>query len=368
MENIKMRLPTTKTNILMIGMIVIIQACSVISPTSVLPTAQPVTETPVTSVAEPAGGLDNLPATESVIQHTSLPVNLPMERYGRASDFDSSKVSGKRPTIGGDRFTYGQFERPFNANAMDVYFSQLDIVNTLVYQDETWIYAILTLKELNAGSSRNEKYAVELDIDLNGKGDWFIMSYKPESTDWTVSGVKVYQDANQDVGGEIATLADKNLHGGDGFETLVFDNGQGDDPDTAWARISPNDPNTIEFAIKKSVLSNPAQFLINMWAGTSLLDPMLFDINDHFTHEQAGAADPGFEFYYPIIEVAEIDNSCRIAVGFQPTGKEPGLCKTLIPAAPDSPYVPELPPAASCPPCQLPEEYQIPPDCTCYIP
>lgn len=68
-----------------------------------------------------------------------------------------------------------------------------------------------------------------------------------------------------------------------------------------------------------------------MWAGNSLLDPALFDLNDQFSHEQAGAADSGLEYFYPIKEVYEIDSSCRMAVGFQATGKEPGLCEVLIP-------------------------------------
>jgi hypothetical protein len=42
-------------------------------------------------------------------------------------------------------------------------------------------------------------------------------------------------------------------------------------------------------------------------------------------------ADAGLEFYYPIKAVHEIDNSCRMAVGFQPTGLEPGLCEVFIP-------------------------------------
>lgn len=87
----------------------------------------------------------------------------------------------------------------------------------------------------------------------------------------------------------------------------------------------------VEISIKKSAVGNPQKYLINMWAGTSLLNPALFDLNDHFTHEQAGAADKGLQNYYPIKEVFEIDNSCRMAVGFQPTGNEPGICESLIP-------------------------------------
>ncbi|MBI2330668.1 MAG: hypothetical protein HYU84_00550 [Chloroflexi bacterium] len=133
------------------------------------------------------------------------------------------------------------------------------------------------------------------------------------------------------MGAEIPMLTDEgSVVAGDGFETTVFDQGQGNDPDSAWVRISPNNPNVVEFAIKKSALANPSRFLINMWAGTSL-EPAKFDVNDQFTHEQAGAADSGLSIFYPIKAVAELDNSCRMAVGFQPTGKEPGLCAVFIP-------------------------------------
>jgi hypothetical protein len=274
---------------------------------------------------------DSAPPAEPVIQHKDIPVNLPEQQNGQAGDFDSSKVLESNSLIGGDRFTFGRFERPFNANTMDVYFSQLDIVDTKVFQDDIWIYASVTLKELNAASSASEKYAVEIDTNLNGKGDWLIISFKPASTEWVVQGVQIFRDTNNDVGLDLPSLTDEGAIGtGDGFETKVFDQGQGNDPDSAWVRISPNDSNTIEFAIKLSILENPSKYLLNMWAGTVLLNPILFDINDNFTHTQAGAADAGLVNFYPIKEVYEIDNSCRMAVGFQPVGTEPGLCEFLV--------------------------------------
>jgi hypothetical protein len=275
------------------------------------------------------------PPTEVAIQHSVIPVNLPAERSSHAGDYDSSTSAAQKVAAGGDRFTFGRFERPFNANTMDVYFSQLDLVDTYVFQDETWIYGSMTLKDLGS-KGESDKYALELDLDLDGKGDWLILVTNPSSTDWSVMGVQAFEDANNDVGDESAMYTDDNV-AGDGFESLVFDQGQGNDPDTAWVRISPVDPNVIEISVKLSVLGNPERYLINMWAGTSLLDPALFDINDHFSHEQAGAADRGLEIFYPIKSVYEIDNSCRMAVGFQPTGQEPGLCEVFIPAGPGQP-------------------------------
>jgi hypothetical protein len=169
-----------------------------------------------------------------------------------------------------------------------------------------------------------------LDTTRNGKANWLVIVGKPESTEWTVNGVQVYQDTNKDVGGEMPYLTDKNPVNGDGFDQLFFDQGQGDDPDTAWVRISPNDANIVEVAIKRAAIGSPKEYLINMWAGHNL-NPAKFDLNDVYTHEQAGASDAGLEYYYPIKEVAEIDNSCRMAVGFQPTGLEPGLCQIFAP-------------------------------------
>jgi hypothetical protein len=320
--------------VLVLGMVILL-ACGAPTATESEAVEEPIPLVQQEASDEPVGG------APPAIQHEVIPVDLPGARSGQAADFDSSKVIEGKSLIGGDRFTYNRFERPFNAEMMDVYFSQLDIVNTQVFQDDTWIFGRLTLKELAATSSETDKYAIELDVRLNGKGDWLIIANKPESTEWTVRGVKVYQDANRDVGGEFPALTDKNPVDSDGFETLVFDQGQSDDPDTSWVRISPSDPNTIEFAIKKSVLGNPDKFLINMWAGTSLLDPALFDLNDRFSHTEAGAADAGLEYYYPIKAVYEIDNSCRMAVGFQPTGLEPGLCETFIPQQVQDPASPQ---------------------------
>lgn len=332
-----------RTIILMTVMTVIISACGLPgasseatepAPTESVPTGSSATEVP--AVEEPS------------IQHTVIPPgNLPEKQSGEAADFDSSKSFEEKTLIGGDRFTFGRFERPFNANTMDVYFSQLDIVNTKVFQDDTWIFASIAFNGLKAASSSSEKYAVEIDDTLNGKGDWLIVGFIPQPGDWSVDGVQIYQDANHDVGAEIPLLTDESsINTGDGFETMVFDQGQGNDPDSAWARISPNDPNVIEFAIKKSALGNPSKFMINMWAGTSLLDPGEFDINDQFTHEQAGAADSELTIFYPIKAVAELDNSCRMAVGFQPTGKEPGLCAVFIPPSVEGPA--SVPGAPGC--------------------
>lgn len=324
--------------------IFIILACGLPGTTEV--TEAPATEAPATEVAVTEAATEvSAPSDQSVaIQHQTIPVGLPEKQSGQAGDFDSSNVLENGSLVGGDRFTFGRFERPFNSGTMDNYFSQLDIVSTMVHQDDIWIYGSIVLKELTPNSSSSEKYALELDTDIDGKGDWIVIAVKPSSTEWTVNGVQIYEDANNDVGLEMPMLTDENVANGDGFESQVFDQGQGNDADSAWVRISPNDANTIEFSVKQSALGSPSKYLINMWAGTTLLDPARFDFNDEFTHEQAGAADKGLEFFYPIKEVSEIDNTCRMAVGFQPNGSEPGICPV-----PELQQGDPVPPGASCP-------------------
>jgi len=263
-----------------------------------------------------------------------VPVVFPEKQSGIAGDFDSYKPFVNGTLIGGDRFTFSRFERPFNANTMDVYFPYLDIIDTYVYQDETWIFAGIILKGTDEDGNLPGNYAAEIDIDINGKGDFLIITSNPTSTDWTTTNVRVYEDKDTTVGDKTPTVTDENGDG-NGFESLVFDQGEGDDPETAWVRLAPDKPNTVELAIKRSLFKvepTELRYLINMWAGTDILDPALFDINDHFSHEEAGAADKGLEFYYPIKAVAEVDNTCKMAIGFKPTGNEPGLCD--LPTAP----------------------------------
>jgi len=131
--------------------------------------------------------------------------------------------------------------------------------------------------------------------------------------------------------------ADENQPG-DGYETLVFDQGNGERTDEVWVRVSADDSRTIAFAFSLDMLGNPDSFAMGAWAGSDSLNPSLFDMNDHMTHMKAGSPLPDL-FVYPLKELAEIDNTCRIAIGFVPTGSEPGLCQTFIPGESGAPVV-----------------------------
>ncbi|WKZ34822.1 MAG: hypothetical protein QY332_14475 [Anaerolineales bacterium] len=279
----------------------------------------------------------------TAVQHEMMPSELPAVRSGLAGDQDSSITADQKRAPSGDRFTFGSFERPFNSGTMETYYPHIDILMTEFYQDDAWIYGVITVKGGESSRGLDGKYAFEIDLDVDGRGDWLILASQPSSTEWTTEGVEVWTDSNKDVGGAVPVNADTPPPGGDGFETLVFGRGVGDDPDLAWSRISPTDPNSVQIAAKASLLGGDKAFMVGMWAGGEDLDPALFDINDHFTHDQAGSPLKEFEFYYPIKEISELDNACRMAIGFQPRGGEPGLCP-LPPAAEREPDQP-----VSCP-------------------
>lgn len=307
-------------------------------------TEVPATESPATELVTVVDTASPPPATELPIQHQVYPVNLPQDQSGRALDNNSSKTAKQNKANGGDRFTFEKFERPFNSNSMDSYFPEIDIIDTSVFQDNDWIYGAIQVVDRSAATVSPYYFAMQLDTDLNGKGDYLVRASSPPSADWTTEGAQIFLDANHDVGNLSPSFSDENAANGDGFETLIFDQGNGDDPDAAWARVSPQDPNTVEIAVKRSALNNASAYLVNMWAGHDMLNPSLFDFSDHFTHEQAGAADPAFPNFYPLKELYEIDNTCRMAVGFPATGNEPGLCTTVKPVVP----VGEDPPPPGC--------------------
>jgi len=322
-----------RVSLTFMAVLAILTACNL--PGSQEATPPPATQPPATELVQVVDTATSAPPTEIPIQHQVFPVSLPENRSGHAGDYDSSVTADQKKSNGGDRFSFEQFERPFNANTMDVYFPNLDIIDTFVYQDDTWVYGTIQVVDRSAASSSPFRFAMQLDTEADGKGEFLVIASNPASTDWTVDGVQVFQDANSDVGALTAMFTDKDATDGDGFETMIFDQGRGGDPDVAWVRVSPDNPNIIELAIKRSVLDNTFIYMINMWTGHATLDPTLFDYSDHYTHEQAGAADPELPLFYPIKSVYELDNSCRMAVGFQPSGSEPGLCPVLAPVKPE---------------------------------
>jgi hypothetical protein len=287
------------------------------------------------SVQTPAGGATSNPGI--------APVDLPAARNDEAGDVDSHKNARQKAAAGGDVFVSGLYERPFNSNTMDKYFPYLDIVDTRGFKDDTWGYATISLANAGPDGGFPGQYAVELDLNKDGRGDWLIRASSVTSTDWTITAVQAWKDSDGDIGSAVPMVADKNPQGGDGYETLVFDEGKGSLKDGAWARIKPDDPKTVEIAFQLSMLGNPASYAMGAFAGTSI-DPASFDFNDHMTHAQAGSPLTGYQVY-PLKALAEMDNTCRLAIGFAASAAVPGLCATAQQQAEGGGCVPR-----NCPP------------------
>ena len=264
------------------------------------------------------------PSPTASIIHKTKPGN-PLDSLGQGNDQDSSVTADKNRAPGGDFFSNGNLERPFNADAMDVYYPEIDIQSMALGEDAEWIYATITLKGPDQSGRFTGVYGLELDVDVDGRGDFLILASNPLAGDWSTDEVQAWTDTNEDVGNQLVPESDPPSTG-NGYDSLIFDRGLGNDPDIAWSRVSPENPNSIQIAIKKS-LFNDIEYLWGVWSGKSL-NPAWFDLNDHFTFAEAGSPVVDYEVYYPLKLLSEVDNTCRLPAGFQPLGNEPALCAT----------------------------------------
>ena len=322
----------TNKGVLVFSLIVMLSmACSLGS--GLLPGGDSVTsatEPPSTSAAPAAS--DTPPPTEPptavpptptiAVVHVATP-GTPggADRY--MEDFDSSSTAAEHRTGGGDDYQVNKFERPFTAQQMD-YLATIDLKRGEADADPTWYYFSLFLKGEADTSSGESRYAVELDTDLDGRGDVLIQAVSPMSADWTSLGVRLYNDSDNTVGGVTPVLSDEAKVTTTGYEEIIYDQGVGDDPDTAFARVSPKSSSVVEIALKRGWLNDTGGLLWSVWAAQDKLGPAYYDYNDNFTLAEAGSPLSGAD--YPVKQVAAVDSTCRMSFGFSPTGSEKGLC------------------------------------------
>lgn len=259
--------------------------------------------------------------TRPAIVHEMRPEE-PVALISELTDLSSQPLADEHRAIG-DSFTLNLYERPFTAGKMD-YLPHLDIVYAELGLSTPWIYVVIHLQEAPPPDAI-VTYGVEIDSDIDGRGDWLIMAAPSPSSEWTTDGVRAMRDVNDDVGGPTPLRPDVPDQEWDGYDDRVFDNGLGSDPDAAWVRRDPEHPNRIQLAIKFELIGSDADFLWGVWSDANVMKPIWFDYHDHFTIEQAG--DPAIiSDEYPLKALAWMDNTCRWAFGFTPVGYEPGLC------------------------------------------
>lgn len=290
-------------------------ACSIAGPPvpeGPPPTVEAAQAPPSTPVPEPTPEPTATanPPTPTVI-HLVTPGEPPKDQFFIS---DVSSEADVQRAASGDSYAHNRLERPFSSGDM-VFQAGLDITYGGISADDTWVYFAFKL----AGPPETGAYAVELDLDGDGRGDLMVRSAAPLSAEWTTDGVQLLVDGNDDVGGASPMEPDLMTASADGYETIVFDQGQGDDPDSAWTRTAKIEGDGIQFAVKRTVIGD-LSFLWSGWADAGVNQPGWIDYNDHFSEDEAGSLGT------VLAAVASVDNTCRMYYGFTPTGREPGLC------------------------------------------
>ena len=275
-----------------------------------------VNEPPATEAAPPP------PPTEAApVVHVQWPAE-PPEGMLHITD-RSSASSAESRTTGGETWSQNIYERPFTAEVMD-YRPDLDLIQADLIRGAPWLYVTVWLEgEPPADSAA--WYGIEIDLGVDGRGDWLIMAQTPPSTEWTTDTVRACTDTNGDVGGPNPLRSDAPAQGLDGFETCVFESGEGVDPDAAWARRDPANPKRLQLAFLHSLIEADEYFLWGAWADEGVAEPGWLDYNDRFPLAEAGSPTQG-NAAYPIQALALVDNTCRWGFGFTPDGTEPGVC------------------------------------------
>lgn len=244
----------------------------------------------------------------------------------RVTDLSSAPLAGQART-NADHFDANLMERPLSAEELS-YLGYLDIApGAVIAFDDTWLYATISLiapppKEAVVN------YGIEIDLNFDGRGDWFILTSNPPGATWETGSAKAYLDNNRDVGGRTPMKADDQP--GDGYEVLAYGPGVGQDPEALWSRRSPANPADIQIAFKRAIVGGVLHFAWSAWADAGPMRPEWFDYNDHFSIEQAGSP-LIYSRHYPPRDLIMVDNTCRAALGSAPAGFIPGLCRQAFP-------------------------------------
>jgi hypothetical protein len=225
---------------------------------------------------------------------------------------------------GSDDHLHNRYERPYTAETMD-YLSDVDLTQVDLSISPPWVYLTFHIAQPRPEGIGQTLYGVEFDTNRDGRGEYLIWGASPPDGEWTAAGVEVRRDANADVGGQNPQWANAPWTDGDGYEKVLFASGQGADPDLAWIR-QVGDGHQIQLAFKYIAIGNAVFFLWNGVADFGLRRPDWYDYNDRFTQSEAGSPLPIQAELYPLHALWGIDNTCRDAYGYEPTGMELGLC------------------------------------------
>ena len=283
------------------------------------------TNTPYVLASTNTPGLAVSPTTGSVvaIQHLLTPATT-VDAGTTIFDVESVDSAPQKRAPYGDSYDINLLERPFLQDM--TYVPDLDIAKFNIRQTDDWFYVSMDIVGTDPNNPLGIQYGVELDTDKDGFGDLIILAKPPYSTEWSTAGVQVFADKNHDTAGDSPVKPDAPLTS-DGYETLIFDGTQnpGNDPDLAWVRFSGE--HTIQIAFKRSWAGEV--FMYGVFADAGLKDVTKMDYTDRFTAVEAGSPVRSNK-NYPLQLLFAVDNTCRSAWGFTPTGYEPRICSTIV--------------------------------------
>jgi hypothetical protein len=273
------------------------------------------------TATQPPLALTQPPAQPAVV-HSVIP-STGTDQVSSAHDNEESTTFADKSVRGGDEFRINRFERPFTAGDM-TYLPYIDIVDIGMSKDTNFYYVQIKLAGVDPDTKGVKGYyGVEFDLNKDGKTETLVLAKAPTGPDWTTDGVQVFVDSNGDIGG-LSSKPDA-VYAGNGYETKVFDSGNGSDPDLAWARFINNSSPVVEIAFKKSALKDIPNFMFSVLASGNQVDPTKMYYNDTISEQNAGSPIKGNK-YYPLKELSAYDNTCRLPAGFQPDGTEPYGC------------------------------------------
>ena len=287
---------------------------------------------------------------EPVIVHVDIPGAPLGKMMQTVHDQVDEIASAQKQAFGGDDFKNGKYERPFDQSMN--YLPTVDLVTIqLSREDPLWIYTFMKVqKPFMDYPDINTHFLLEIDTNLDNRGDLLIISGLPKNTEWSTDNVKILAAPDQNIGGVSVVKPDENLSEGRGYYETIFDNGSGIDPDLAWSRLSKTDPAVVEIAFKNSLVGGEkGKFIWLPWSNAGMLDWSMFEFNDHLTLAQAGYPLKEDPQNYPVKALWGVDNTCRIPSSFSPTGYMPGLCPNYDPVY-SRPEIQEK----VCPPCRKP--------------
>ncbi|HEX7542388.1 MAG TPA: hypothetical protein VF352_09675 [Anaerolineales bacterium] len=111
-------------------------------------------DTPTSGQSQPA---NTETPTSTPIVHNLIPGEPPAGALSEITDRNSSEYAAQHRTNGGENFGANLYERPFNANTMDKYFPDLDIIRARLMRDDRWVFVSIYLVGPNpAGGMRGD--------------------------------------------------------------------------------------------------------------------------------------------------------------------------------------------------------------------